>query len=233
MEKEVKKLFDDYNQNFEKLSILLKDELPRSLKLFNIRFRLALDIMVDFKGEVSLTKTKEVRDTYVLLAKLMESWNAYEALFHYVKETKKYANVKTSIYKAYSEAFLTEVGSMPVLKESLDNIKTQFANNDSFKKDFKQYIQKIIDNENIVPSLTDYCKRFIDCFEKGKKISGIEIIALIYTERNMYYHNGETAKMGISYKNRQYLLKTLTASFHKHILLLITKILEKEYQEKK
>jgi len=233
MEKDVAKLFQDYDRNFTKLYGMLKDELPKRLTLFNIRLRLALDIQVAFKGEVSLTKTKSVRDTYVLLVRLMESWNAYEALFNYVKDTKKYANTNSSISKAYSEAFLTEIGSIQFLRESLDNLRQQFISNDRFKKDFTQFLQRMIDDEHIGASLTTSCKKFIDCFEKGKNISPVEMIALIYAERNMYYHNGAAAKMGMSYKNRQYLLKTFTEGFHKHILLLITKIIEKEYFEKK
>ena len=89
MNKDILNLFDNYNQIFKKLENLLQDEMPRSLRLFNIRLRLAIDIQIDFKGEISLTKTKEVKDTYVLLIRLMEIWNAYEALFHYVKDAKK------------------------------------------------------------------------------------------------------------------------------------------------
>lgn len=123
MDKDILNLFVNYNQSFEKLKDLLQDKLPRSLRLFNIRLRLSFDIQIDFKGEISLTKTEEVRKTYVLLIKLMEIWNAYEALFHYAKDTKKYVNVKESIYKAYSQTFLNEVGSLTILKNTLDELK--------------------------------------------------------------------------------------------------------------
>lgn len=233
MDNDLANLFQNYNQSFEKLKDILQDELPRSLRLFNIRLRLAIDIQIDFKGEISLTKTKEVRDTYILLIKLMESWNAYEALFHYVKETNKYANARESIYKAYSQTFLTEVGSLPVLKTTLDTLKSKYISENNFKSDFKQLIKRIEDDDRIRPNLTESCKNIVEYFEGNKNISGIEIIALIYAERNMYYHNGETAKMGMRYGNRQYLIKSLTTSFYRHILLLTTKILDKEYEENK
>src|SRR5665647_3155383 len=102
MNQETRTLFEDYNRKFESLKEILQDELPRSLKLYNIRLRLAIDMQIDFKGEISLTKTREVRETYILIIKLMECWNAYEALYHYVKSTGKYANTSESIFKVYS-----------------------------------------------------------------------------------------------------------------------------------
>lgn len=231
MEKDLANLFQNYNQSFEKLKKKLQNKLPRSLRLFNIRLRLAIDIQIDFKGEISLTKTKEVRETYVLLIRLMESWNAYEALFHYVKETKKYSSAGVGIYKAYPHALLSEVGSLPVLKMTLDTLKSRYLKETNFKTDFKQLIKRIENDIRIKPNLIESCKNIVEYFEGNKIISGAEIIAIIYAERNMYYHNGETAKMGMDYKNRQYLLKTLTSSFYRHMLLLITYILDKEYEE--
>ncbi|MEM5871733.1 MAG: hypothetical protein QW051_02560 [Candidatus Aenigmatarchaeota archaeon] len=214
MNRDILNLFVNYNQSFERLKDLLQDELPRSLRLFNIRLRLAFDIQIDFKGEISLTKTKEVKKTYVLLIKLMEIWNAYEALFHYAKDTKKYVNVKESIYKAYSQTLLNEVGSLTILKNTLDELKKKYDSNKNFKSDFKQLIKRIEDDDRIRPNLTESCKSIVEYFEGNKTISGIEMIALIYAERNMYYHNGETAKMGMRYGNRQFLIGTLTTGFY-------------------
>ena len=233
MNQEVRNLFEDYNQKFDSLKKLLQGELPRSLRLFNIRLRLAVDIQIDFKGEISLTKTREVRDTYVLIIRLMESWNAYEALYHYVKDTGKYANTREGIYRVYSQTFLTEVGSLAILKQTLDRLKKKYNSDNNFKTDFEQYIKRIDDDERIRTNLKESCKSTIEYFKGEKNISGIEIIALIYAERNMYYHNGETAKMGMRYPNRQYLIKEYTDCFYRHILMLTSKILEKEIDDNK
>ncbi len=64
-------LFHQYEQNLSLLRELEEDSFPRSLRLFNIRIRLAMDIQINFKGMISLTKTKDVRDTYVLIVQLM------------------------------------------------------------------------------------------------------------------------------------------------------------------
>jgi len=73
-------LFEQYEQSLSLLRELEQDDLPRSLRSFNIRIRLAIDIQVNFKGMISLTKTKDVRDTYALIIQLVELWNAFEAL---------------------------------------------------------------------------------------------------------------------------------------------------------
>ncbi len=233
MDSDILNLFEKYNKSFEKLKDLLQDKLPRSLRLFNIRLRLAIDIQIDFKGEISLTKSEEVKETYILLIKLMEIWNAYEALFHFAKDTKKYVNAKESVYKAYSQTFLNEVGSLQILKDTLDELKNRYNSDKNFNSDFKQLINRIEVDERIRQNLSESCKSIVEYFEGKKTISGIEIVALIYAERNMYYHNGESARMGMRYGNRQFLIRTLTTCFCKHILLLVTKIIDKKYEENK
>ena len=226
----IKKLFGQYNSNYKKLKGLLLGNIPRSLRVFDIRFRLALDIQIDFNGEVSYTKTKEVRETYILITKLMETWNAYEALFHYVKNLDK---LKVSIYQAYSETFLSEVGSLGLLKNILDNLKSEYKTKQNFRNDFDQYIYRIQKDDKIKPKLTTKCFSTLEYFKDEKVISGIEIIALIYAERNMYYHNGETAKMGMKYSNRQILIKSYLYCLTEHTLKLTNYILDKEIKESK
>ena len=222
------KTFNDYERLFESLKTKLKDKFPRSLSLFNIRFRLAHDILIDFKGEISMTKSMGVRNTYKLIIRLMETWNSYEALFHYVKELGKYCNPKENITKVYSQTFLNQIGSLSLLKTKLDSIKDLYESNNIFKNDFAQLIQRIDDDDRIRPKLKAACNSVLEYFDNKKSISGIEIIALIYAERNMYYHNGETAKMGMSYTNRQRLINIYQDCLENHILILSTYIMQEE-----
>jgi hypothetical protein len=231
LDDEIGILFEEYNRSFEKLKVLQRDLMPRSLHLFNIRIRLALDVIIDFKGEISLTKSKEVRDTYILIIRLMESWNAYEALFHYAKDINKCSNPNGGIYKAYSQMFLMEIGTLSIFRNNLEELRLKYSTENSFKNNFVQLINRIQEDDRIKPRLSSDCKVIMDFFEGGKEISGIEIIALIYAERNMYYHNGETAKMGMNYGNRQFLIRSLTTSFYKHMLILAKSIIDIEYNE--
>ena len=222
------KTFNDFDIQFERLKSKLGDTLSRNLRLFNIRFRLAHDILIDFKGEISMTKTLDVRNTYKIIIKLMETWNSYEALYHYVKELGKYCNPKENITKKYSQSFLDKIGSLSLLKTKLDIIKGLYESDSNFKDDFSQLIERFIKDDRISPKLKESCKNVLDYFENKKTISGIEIIALIYAERNMYYHNGETAKMGMRYLNRQNLINIYQDCLEKHILILATHIIQNE-----
>jgi hypothetical protein len=224
-------LFKAYNTKYEDLKDLLQDDVPRSLRLFNIRFRLALDIELGFKGEVSLTKTKSVRETYIEIIKLMEMWNAYEALYHYVKSLDRHVNPKASKAKIYSQKFLSEVGSLEILKEGMDTLKTEYQTNTRFKKDFDQYIDRIVEDPRIKGTLTEDAKNILKYFRDKQGISGIELLSLVYAERNMYFHNGETAKMGMSYTNRKRVIRLYREYFTIHILKVINFILDEVFVE--
>lgn len=227
----MQELFQEYDQKYESLKDLFQDELPRSLRLFNIRFRLAMDIQVNFKGEVSLTKSKSVRDTYVKIIRLMELWNAYEALIVYAKELDDYITPRANKAKAFSQSVLEDFGSTPLLLKYMAKIKNHFDENPRFKKDLLQYLDRIINDERIKKTLTNDANNFKTYLHKGMCISGTEIISLIYTERNMYYHHGETAKMGMSYTNRKKLLDIFWDCLSLHSLKSINFILEKEIGE--
>lgn len=174
------------------------------------------------------TKTKEVKEVYALLVKLMESWNAYEALFKYVKGTGRYHIGEKIVYGGYSKEFLAEVSALSVLKEALDGIRSKCMSDSGFKKDFEELISKIQSEKNVSQALKEKCKTVLN-----NDASGIEIIALIYAQRNMYYHAAEAGKMGMEYANAAYLIKHLTVYFHKYVLKLATKIFEKEYERYK
>ncbi len=204
----------EYEQNLSELREREQDDIARSLRLFNIRIRLAIDIQIDFKGEISLTKTKDVRDTYVLIIQLMELWNAYEALSHYVGEVTDHIVKKVSKSRIYTQAFLKQVDSLPTLRKALENIKESYKKSSTFREDFDNYINKIEGDDKLSKTLKEDAANIIKFVKQEKDISGIEILSLIYAERNMYYHNGETAKMGMRYSNRKKLV-----SWYKETLL--------------
>lgn len=156
----------------------------------------------------------------------------YEALYQFVKETNiNLIKSSVSIDKVYSPNLLKEVGSLQILETTLDTLKEKYNNDGVFKKDLENLFYRIHRNDMIRPKLTKSCDDLNSYFKENKEISGIEILSLIYAERNMYYHNGETAKMGMAYRNRKYLLNEITNSFYKHILLLTTFILKKEIKK--
>lgn len=227
------RLFVQYSSKFDELRDLEQDELPRSLRLFNIRLRLAFDIEIDFKGKISLTKTKEVRETYVLIIQLMEAWNAYEAFSHYANEVSSHVVQKVSKSKIYTQAFLTAVGSMQTLKDALSWLNSEYANNGRFKKDLAQYITRLRQDSHLTKTLKEDAKDLLSHLNGEKTVSGIELLSLIYAERNMYYHNGETAKMGMAYSNRKKLITKYRETLIEHILKLAIHIIDEQIDKNK
>lgn len=218
-------LYFEYERNLRKLRELEQDDLARSLRLFNIRIRLAIDIQIDFKGEISLTKTKEVRDTYVLLIQLMELWNAYEALSHYVSEVTDHVAKKVSKSKIYSQAYLKQVGSLSVLANTMKSIKESYKKSNTFRDDFESYIKRIEEDGKLSKTLKNDAESIREYTKEEKDISGIELLSLIYAERNMYYHNGETAKMGMRYSNRKKLILLLKTALLEQTLMVANSVI--------
>ena len=173
-----------------------------------------MDIQINFKGMISLTKTKDVRDTYVLIIQLMELWNSYEALSHYVAEATSHVAKGVSKSKIYTQKYLKTVGSLPVLEGTAKKIQTSYKNSRTFREDFDSYISRVENDEKLSKSLKEDAHNIREYVKEEKTISGIEVLSLIYAERNMYYHNGETAKMGMRYSNRKKLI-----SWYKEVLL--------------
>ncbi|HUW26200.1 MAG TPA: hypothetical protein VMW07_06700 [Gallionella sp.] len=221
-------LFKQFESKFDELKELEQDELPRSLRLFNIRFRLAIDIDISFKGKMSLTKSKEVRDTYILVIQLMEIWNAYEAFMHFAVEVGTHVAKKASKSKIYSQAFLTTVGSMPVFFDTLSWLKSEFAKKNTFERDFELYVRRIEEDAHLSGPLKDDALSVLAYLKGEKTISGIELISLIYAERNMYYHNGETAKMGMTYQNRKLLIGKYRDTLVLHMLKLAIFVIDEQ-----
>ncbi|MFC1720113.1 hypothetical protein ACFL00_03120 [Pseudomonadota bacterium] len=222
-------LFNQYESKFEELKDLEQDDLLRSLRLFNIRLRLAMDIQIDFKGQNSLTKSKSVRDTYVLIIRLNEMWNAYEALSHYANEVGQHVAKGVSKSRIYTQTFLKTVGSMQTLSGLLEWLNSEYDSNNHFKRDFEQYINRI--EQSSKATIKADASSVLAHLHGEKSISGIELLSLIYAERNLYYHNGETAKMGMSYSNRKKLLHYYQETLTEHSLRLANHVIDEQIQQ--
>jgi hypothetical protein len=200
------KLFKSYEQSFKALRETEQDEISRSLRLFNIRLRLALDLHVDFSGDYSLTRTKIVRETYSLIFQLLESWNAYEALSHYAKQVSSYVNSKNVKSRIYSKEFLEKTGSMISLENGLAWLREEYSSDSKTRESIRCYLDRIVLDSELGKTIKEDAKSISDHLSGAKSISGIELLSLIYDERNLYYHNGESAKMGMRYGDRKKLI---------------------------
>lgn len=224
-------LFSVYDNAFNEIKEIMQDDLPRTLRLFNIRVRLALDISIDFNGELSLTKTPEVKVTYVKILKMLEKWNSFEALTHYANSIYGYTKQKESPYKAYLKTTNDNSGCTNILIKKSDELKNEYKLNNRFKDSIDEYFSRIESDVNIKNGLKDNCRTFYLYLRENSTIMGNEILGLIYAERNMYYHNGETAKMGMNYSHRGRLIDLYSETIEDYILKTATYILIKEKEK--
>ena len=206
--------YSDYTKKFEKLKAKHEGQkFPRLLKLFDIRFRLALDMKISFHGEVSYTKTKRVGDTYALLFQLTELWNAYEVLIQWLKEKGMLKEAKW--YRLYCNEMKKPI-SQKQLMDGLKEIKNMYRK-ERFAKDFNEYLQHIKDSQ-LKKELKDNADTVGAWLAKNENITGIAFLRLISAERNLVYHHGESAKMGSNYLSRKRILSNYIYFFISHII---------------
>jgi hypothetical protein len=198
--------YEKYSASRKVLEELEQDNPVRSLRLFDIRIRLAIDVQIDFKGEVSLTKTPDVKQTYIVLLKLMELWNAYEALSRFIPDVSNHVARGTAKSRIYSQSFLADAGCLESLAQAAIAIRQKYETSGTYKKDFDIYSDRLAQDPYLGITLKADAESMLSFVKGERSISGIEILSLIYAERNMYLHNGETVKMGMRYGNRRDLL---------------------------
>lgn len=234
----MEQLFQQYEQLYAEFEDLNLEDFPRALRTFNIRFRLALDLMVDYKGEVAYVKTPAVKETYIAILKLVELWNAYEALIRYVKSDLGYNLHKVAPdrdkkpeFRKGVEEFFEKTGALSTLLQLLLTLKEKTTTKASFQRDLTIYFDRIDASKNIENKIK-YQVKDIDAFiHNAVAISGVEGLALIYLERNLYYHNGEPGKMGIAYSNRKEFLELYRVCLTEIILKTICYVLKEQIRK--
>jgi hypothetical protein len=218
--------FFEYEKLFNNYASLLQDEnIPRELRLFDIRFRLAIDLVVDYKGNVSYTKTPIVKNNYAQQMKLMELWNSYEALVRYLA----YLGLNRGNKAKYEQIILTLIKDSKVYElflQCFQKLKNHYIADTTFKNEYNEYIGRI--QRGVRPKLAESCTRSRDYFIGTGELSGYELFALIYAERNLFYHNGESAKLGMSYNRRNTLLSEYYDNFALGMIMIAKHIIKQE-----
>lgn len=221
----MKNLFVEYENAFNKLKEKLKKEqnLPRTLRLFDIRLRLSIDLIIDFKKEVSLTKTPVVKNTYIRVFQLLEKWNVYEAFVRYFNKGKK----ELSVFLAIPEELFDKSGCREKLEEICKEMKELYL---SHEKNMNEYFERISGEKSYLKSgkLKEHCNSFYECLKNDGKYSYHNFLSLIYAERNMYYHSGEASRIGTNYKLRQKILDIYNGGIIFFIFKLATYVLNQK-----
>lgn len=218
--------FYEYEISFNNYTSLLQDEnIPRELRLFDIRFRLAIDLIVDYMGNVSYTKTPVVKRNYAQQMKLMELWNSYEAFIKYLDYLSLSKRNKAK-YQQISLALIKDSGVDELFLQCFEQLKKLYSDDAKFKQDYDEYIKRI--QRGVRAKLAESCARSISYFNGAEELSGYELFALIYAERNLFYHNGESAKLGMNYNRRNILLSKYYENFALGMMRLAKYIIKQQ-----
>ncbi len=198
--------FEKYLSKLDELKELTEEDFPRSLRLFDIRFRLALSLQISFDNSISYTKTETTRKTYRLILKLNDLWFAYEGLYKLLQEGN-YLRSNPTKSDPFTQERIEEFELDECIDFFNDYLDAHFYTNPRRKNDTESYIQHLIDHSTgrTQPLLLENLKNNI---QQEFEAPFNQILALIYAIRNMYVHNADSARTGVKqYQTKIELLK--------------------------
>ena len=209
------------NCYFERLQIHNNNDLIQTNKfqLFNIRLKNSLRIeSINFnnRGNNNLQVGNHINNLYSKVIIVMEFWYTYEAL---IKAEGNFTK-KNSKFHVPRDIRMHE-GVNISFEEGLAILRQQYDNDVNFRGGFNALINNI--NENIEgESIRRNCNALLNYLsnQQGVNLGGLEILALIYGERNMYVHNGSTSINGMTYNDREFMLNFYSDYLCRHILRL-------------
>ena len=176
------------------------ESVSRNSRLLNIRFRLTLDLEVSINTDLSYTRTKEVRESYVLLYQFVDLWNVYEVL-HKLGQNLQVSQSKNT---EWNREFLESSNCFSLLQECAEWINKDLENS-SFKKTFIAYLEHFSQLEAVKSQNREKYSALLSSLEN--KIEAEHLLFLMYMERNAFYHGGEAANSGTNnYVHRKKIL---------------------------
>lgn len=219
---ELEKKLKEYEEAYNKYSKLKENNISNELNLYNLRFRLAWDIVFDFKNNIFTYITEDIiRETYKRQLKLNELWFAYEALIK-IAETDGLTNKKAGKSEAFSLSTIDTFNISNLIK-SFNNGLVELIEDE--KKDFEKDDLDHYFNHLLLNAKGAQEKNIESTKEKISKkddLNYIEIISIIYGIRNNYVHNGDTAKAGVNNYSTKINLFDLLIDKFTHVILDIS-----------
>lgn len=183
--------------------------LPRALRLFRVRLKLAVGVIISFDKDFAMVKNESTQETYIEIMRCNEAWFAYEAMI----KTCEYFQLKKSSVKSPADILDAETLALLDVPSILDICNTQLAaqiysqpNRLADIQHYVQYLEHEVDS-NSLKGLLALSNAKLNAQDS---LSNREVLAILYGTRNIFVHKGETAKAGIkSYDNKTRLLRIL------------------------
>ncbi len=205
-------LYQDFEQCFE--ALILKANLDRDnfdqifnrpLRLFRLRLKLTIGLNLSIDPQYALVRNKSTANTYVQIFKSNEAWSTYEAMLK-IASTRhwKKPNVKSA-----ADVFAPETIRMFGVEAVLDVANTLFAQHimarPNIKNDVVNYLQAMagkVENKHLAFLLNQTAHKI----QQHDLLDHRDLMSIVNGTRNIFVHQGETAKTGAKlYKSKELL----------------------------
>lgn len=223
------KLNHDYiKEHYEKNKSQKEDIFPKELRLFRVRLRLAIGLVIDFDEDYAMVKREGLRDTYIEIMKCNEAWFSYESMKVMCDEWNL-TKANSPKYDIFDAENLAKFNISDITELCNAQIKNQIYSSSTITDDVKCYLLYLTQSNTIRNGLRNTINPIINKIENNQEWLPKEIFSVIYATRNIFVHNSDTAQSGIKYvKNKILLLKIL----YDYIILFQLKVINFAFDTK-
>lgn len=181
--------------------------IPQKLRLFRVRLKLAIGIIVDFDLAYAMVKNGPTKDTYIHLLKGNEAWYSFEAMKVFC-DSFRWNSSGSNKYQLLTSPELNTIDINNALIATNTQIQLNIYSKPQIKEDVRKYVGFLgRHSEGGLLTRLAITENKIDL---AQPLDSIDLLALAYSIRNSYVHQGVSALSGIEkYKNKILLLKVL------------------------
>jgi hypothetical protein len=181
--------------------------IPQNLRLFRVRLRLAIGLEIGFNLKYAMVKNEPTRQTYVHISKCNEAWFSFESMKGFC-DSFNWSLSTQPTYELFSSPGMIGVDLNDVLLLTNNQIQANIYSNPKIQMDVKKYVGFLKDSSK--PGLKAKLRITEGKIDHNQAMETGDLLALAYSIRNTYVHQGVSALSGIEkYKNKILLLKIL------------------------
>jgi hypothetical protein len=201
---------DCINEHANKNKSDFENIFPRELRLFRVRLRLAVGLKISFDKNFAMVKNEPTEKAYIEIMKCNEAWFSYEAMN---KLCHKWNLKKAPPITSIADIFDAPTLNLFNIKNEIDNfnneVKTVICSNPNIASDIAKYLT-FLEGAVEKDALKNLIRPTINKITTKQDWESKEIFGVLYATRNIFVHQGETAKSGVKfYKNKILFLKIL------------------------
>lgn len=197
-----------------------KGDVSRENRLLNLRFRLSLDLQIGIKTALSETKTDNVKNAYICIFKFMDLWNVFELSLRSGKVRK---SIKTEKITELCDKDFEAMEICKILDTALSKLQSLIEKNKNaeYFVNYKNHLYEITTEGTALQNVLAEIK-------PDAPLTRRQFFALMYAERNAYYHGGEAARAHAPYSFRQEIVNIYITTLQKIIARFGAKLFQAE-----